>query len=290
MREHRADGGLAASVQARSSAARPSPSRSARRPASRCPPTGRPGGRRRTARTRGRIEAGDAAARADAKVAHQVAGEDPRGDDEREGRRDDRAPQHAPAARRGSPRPLRRCASPPPPTFSTSAQATPSGYGRSDCVTSARRSGIEYITPRMPPSAQIANEIQYGKPVHQPIMTRPGSTKMIEESVPAAEATVCTMLFSWIVVPRNARSTRHRDDRGRYRGGKGQPRLEPEVDVGRGEHQRDQTPEDQRRVRSARPAIRSYRSSPVTSPTTPGASRMLADITTAPPAACWQRR
>ncbi len=30
-------------------------------------------------------------------------------------------------------------------------------------------------------------------------MTSPGSTKMIAESVPAAEATVCTMLFSRIV-------------------------------------------------------------------------------------------
>ena len=82
------------------------------------------------------------------------------------------------------------------PTFSTSAQATPSGYGKSEVVTNARRSGIEYITPRIPPSAQIANEIQNGKPVHQPIMIKPGNTKMIDDSVPAAEATVCTMLFS----------------------------------------------------------------------------------------------
>ncbi len=41
----------------------------------------------------------------------------------------------------------------------------------------------------------------YGKPVHQPIITRPGSTKMMDEIAPAAEATVCTMLFSWIVTP-----------------------------------------------------------------------------------------
>src|SRR5438477_944387 len=82
------------------------------------------------------------------------------------------------------------------PTFSTSAQATPSGYGRSEVVTNARRSGIEYITPRIPPNAQIANEIQNGKPVHQPIMIKPGSTKIIDDNVPAAEATVCTMLFS----------------------------------------------------------------------------------------------
>src|SRR4029077_12636168 len=64
-------------------------------------------------------------------------------------------------------RPARPCsmseaflALPPLPTFSTSAQATPSGYGRSEPVTNARRSGIEYITPKMPPSAQIAKEIQ----------------------------------------------------------------------------------------------------------------------------------
>ena len=48
----------------------------------------------------------------------------------------------------------------------------------------------------MPPSAQIKNEIQNGNPVHQPIMIKPGRTKMIDDSVPAAEATVCTMLFS----------------------------------------------------------------------------------------------
>jgi hypothetical protein len=38
-------------------------------------------------------------------------------------------------------------------------------------------------------------------------MTRPGSTKMIEDRVPAAEATVCTMLFSCIVEPLTARSS-----------------------------------------------------------------------------------
>jgi hypothetical protein len=66
---------------------------------------------------------------------------------------------------------------------------------------------MEYITPNIPPKAQIETEIQYGNPVHHPIITRPGSTKMIEESVPAAEATVWTMLFSWIVIPLNPRST-----------------------------------------------------------------------------------
>src|ERR1700722_14896301 len=38
-------------------------------------------------------------------------------------------------------------------------------------------------------------------------MTSPGSTKMIEDRVPAAEATVCTMLFSCRVAPLKARST-----------------------------------------------------------------------------------
>ncbi len=82
------------------------------------------------------------------------------------------------------------------PTLSTSAAATPSGYGRLDVVTSARRSGTLYITPRIPPIAQIENETPKGKPLHQPIITSPGNTKMIADSVPAAEATVWTMLFS----------------------------------------------------------------------------------------------
>src|SRR5262245_32284309 len=44
----------------------------------------------------------------------------------------------------------------------------------------------------------MRNDCQNGKPVHHPTITRPGSTKMIAESVPAADATVCTMLFSRI--------------------------------------------------------------------------------------------
>ena len=39
------------------------------------------------------------------------------------------------------------------------------------------------------------------------MITMPGSTKMIEDRVPAAEATVCTILFSWTVMPLNPRST-----------------------------------------------------------------------------------
>ena len=82
------------------------------------------------------------------------------------------------------------------PTRKISAAATPSGYGKSLCATSARRNGTVYMTPRIPPSAQTPNDSQYGNPVHQPTMTRPGSTKMMDESVPAADATVWTMLFS----------------------------------------------------------------------------------------------
>ena len=100
---------------------------------------------------------------------------------------------------------LASCPSWPAPTLSTSAHATPSGYGSRESVTSARRSGMVYITPSTPPAAQMEKDTQNGKPVHHPTMISPGSTKMIAESVPAADATVCTMLFSWIVASWNAR-------------------------------------------------------------------------------------
>src|SRR5262245_21810783 len=86
----------------------------------------------------------------------------------------------------------------PDPTFSTSAAATPSGYGKSDVVTSARRSGMVNSTPSTPPLKQIKNDCQNGNPVHHPTITSPGNTKMIADNVPAADATVCTMLFSRI--------------------------------------------------------------------------------------------
>ena len=53
-------------------------------------------------------------------------------------------------------------------------------------------------TPSTPPLRQMRNDCQKGNPVHQPTITSPGSTKMIAESVPAADATVWTMLFSRI--------------------------------------------------------------------------------------------
>ena len=55
------------------------------------------------------------------------------------------------------------------------------------------------MTPKMPPSAITATDSQKGKPVHQPTMIRPGRTKMIADNVPAAEAIVWTILFSWMV-------------------------------------------------------------------------------------------
>ena len=48
--------------------------------------------------------------------------------------------------------------------------------------------------------------VQKGKPVHQPIITRPGRTKITELIAPAAEATVWTTLFSQMVESLKARS------------------------------------------------------------------------------------
>ncbi len=74
-------------------------------------------------------------------------------------------------------------------------------------MTKARRSGIVNRTPSTPPLRQRRNEGQNGNPLHQPTITSPGSTKMIADSVPAADATVCTMLFSRIDESRTALST-----------------------------------------------------------------------------------
>ena len=52
------------------------------------------------------------------------------------------------------------------------------------------------MTPSTPPRAVTSAVSQYGKPVHHPIMTRPGSTKIMADSVPAADAIVWTILFS----------------------------------------------------------------------------------------------
>ena len=52
------------------------------------------------------------------------------------------------------------------------------------------------MTPSTPPTAHTAKDCQNGNPVHQPIISSPGRTKMIDDRVPAAEATVWTMLFS----------------------------------------------------------------------------------------------
>ena len=59
----------------------------------------------------------------------------------------------------------------------------------------------------MPPTAQMPAVCQNGKPCQWPTITSPGRTKMIDERVPAAEACVCTMLFSRMFDPRASRST-----------------------------------------------------------------------------------
>src|SRR5215469_3122273 len=110
-------------------------------------------------------------------------------------------------------RPSRAALAPAPvsckwdPTFSTSAAATPSGYGRSELVTKARLSGIVNSTPKVPPEAQTRKDSQKGNPDHQPTITRPGNTKIIDAIAPAADATVWTMLFSRIFEPGKTLST-----------------------------------------------------------------------------------
>src|SRR5471032_48486 len=56
-------------------------------------------------------------------------------------------------------------------------------------------------TPSTPPDAQTRKEVQNGKPVHQPMITKLGRMKMTEASAPAAEQTVWTMLFSRMLEP-----------------------------------------------------------------------------------------
>ena len=64
---------------------------------------------------------------------------------------------------------------------------------------------------------------------------------MTADSVPAADAIVWTMLFSWTVwSPQN----RHRDDGRRDRGRKGQTDLQAQVHVRGREHQRNDAADD----------------------------------------------
>jgi hypothetical protein len=64
-----------------------------------------------------------------------------------------------------------------------------------------------YMTPRMPPIAQTPAVCQNGKPFQYPTITSPGKMKMIADKVPAAEACVCTMLFSRMLESLKKRST-----------------------------------------------------------------------------------
>ena len=76
-------------------------------------------------------------------------------------------------------------------------------------------------------------------------MISPGKTKIIDESVPAAEATVWTMLFSWIVASRKLAQDRHRNHRRRDRCRKSERSFEPGVHIRRGENQRDDDADDE---------------------------------------------
>ena len=64
---------------------------------------------------------------------------------------------------------------------------------------------MEKVTPSTPPNTQISTDSQNGKPVHQPTITSPGRTKMIELMAPPTEATVCTVMFSQMVESLNIR-------------------------------------------------------------------------------------
>ena len=67
---------------------------------------------------------------------------------------------------------------------------------------------------------------------------------MIAESVPAADATVWTMLFSRSTSPSGAQDS-HRDHRRGDRRREGEADLEAEIDVGRREDGRDERAENQ---------------------------------------------
>ena len=92
--------------------------------------------------------------------------------------------------------------------MSTSAAATPSGNLRPCSTISERRNGTEKKTPRMPPRPAIASTQAYRKSVQCPRMTSAGTVKITPEAIDEpAEAPVCTMLFSRIVLPPSRRST-----------------------------------------------------------------------------------
>ena len=64
---------------------------------------------------------------------------------------------------------------------------------------------MEKVTPSTPPKTQISTDSQNGNSSHQPTMTRPGRTKMIELMAPPTEATVWTVIFSQMVDVLNIR-------------------------------------------------------------------------------------
>jgi hypothetical protein len=65
-----------------------------------------------------------------------------------------------------------------------------------ELTTKARRRGIESITPKIPPKADMKNVCQKGKSFHTASIISPGITNTTEERVPAADVIVWTVTFS----------------------------------------------------------------------------------------------
>ena len=87
-------------------------------------------------------------------------------------------------------------------------------------------------------------------------MIRPGRTKMIADSVPAAEAMVWTMLFSWMVEFAEERSTAIEITAAGIEVAKVIPELEAEIDVGGGEqHGEDRAEHDAAQGQFAQAAL-----------------------------------
>src|SRR5436190_530464 len=100
-----------------------------------------------------------------------------------------------PPARTATTAPAPQPSAPAPAPQQTRPAATPAALpaAAANEAFAYRRSGIVKSTPSTPPLKQMRNDCQKGNVVHQPMITSPGSTKMIAESVPAADATVWTM-------------------------------------------------------------------------------------------------
>ena len=90
-------------------------------------------------------------------------------------------------------------------------------------------------TPSTPPDAQTRKEVQNGKPVHQPMITRLGRMKMID-AMRAGRRTdgLDDIVLADIGAGKQAQKG-HRDHRGGDRGGEGEPHLQSQIHIGGGE-------------------------------------------------------